>query len=352
MAWTIDDLFDLVVKRKASDIIFVAGAPPVLWVSGRMHLLDEPKLSSSDVEAAFLPLLDDRMRSRLERDGDVDFSIGRPNVGRFRINLHHQRASLSAAVRHVPRDVPTFADLKLPSTILRLADFPNGLVLITGGAGVGKSTTMAAIVEYVNQSYAYHIITLEDPIEFVFSHKRSIVEQREIGHDSPSFSQALRHVVRQRPDVILVGEMRDLETISAALTAAETGHLVLASMHSCSADEAVNRIVDVFSGDRQVQVRVQLADTIRGIICQILLHDETDDGLVPAIECMMGTPAVKRAIRDSQTHLLRGIIETGSAHGMYLMDASIGRLVREGRVNRDEALAKARDPQALQKMIG
>ena len=352
MARTLDELFDLVMERKASDVVLVPGSPPVIWVSGRMHPLDEPDITGQDVEDTFFSAMTDTHKMHLEREGDADFSVGRPDIGRFRINLHRQRGTLSAAIRHVPSQIPSVADLKLPPAILELADLPNGLVLVCGGTGVGKSTTLAAMLDYINETYAYHIITMEDPVEFTFRHKRSIFEQREIGSDSPSFASALRHVVRQKPDVIFVGEMRDLETMSAALTAAETGHLVLASLHTSAADEAVNRIVDVFSGDRQLQIRVQLADTLRGVVCQTLLHDESDDGLVPAIECMMATQAVKRAIRDRQTHLLRGIIETGAAAGMCLMDAAIAQLVRQGRVLRDEAMRKARDPLALQRMIG
>ncbi|MHC4562585.1 MAG: type IV pilus twitching motility protein PilT [Planctomycetota bacterium] len=352
MSWSMDSLFELVISRNASDVLFVPGAPPVVWVAGRMHTVDAPALRGADVEETFLAALDESQRQRLAADGDLDFSLGRDGLGRLRINLHYQRGSLSAAVRHVPREAPSFGDLKLPETVLRLAELPSGLVLIVGGAGTGKSTTLAAMVDYINQTRASHVITLEDPIEYTFRHKRSIIEQREIGIDSPSFASALRHVVRQRPDVILVGEMRDLETISAALTAAETGHLVLASLHTSGADETINRIIDVFPAAQQQQVRVQLADTLRGVICQTLLHDETDNGLVPATECLMATPAVKHAIRDKQQHLLRGMMETGGIHGMCLMETSITQLVRSGRVARDEALAKARDPMVLGKMIG
>ena len=351
MAWTIDQLFDVVVERKASDLLFVPGVPPVLCVAGRMERLGDADLNGDDVAETFLPLLDEHQKARLQRDGDVDFSAGRTGLGRFRINLHRQRDTLAAAVRHIPHDIPDFSALKLPGTILQLADYPNGLVLVTGGTGVGKSTTLASMISYMNEHYAHHIVTLEDPIEFIFEHKKSIVEQREIGHDCPSFSMALRHVVRQRPDVIFVGEMRDLETIGAALTAAETGHLVLASLHTSSADEAVNRIIDIFSGDRQLQARVQLSDTLRGVICQTLFHDELDGTQAPAIECMIATPAVRRAIRESQTHLLRGMMETGAAQGMRLMETSIAELVRQGRVPRALAMQRARDPIALERMI-
>ena len=351
MGWSIEDLFDTVVERKASDLLFVPGAPPIIWVAGHMHRIGDVDLTHDDVAATFLPLLNEQQKARLERDGDVDFSAGRAKVGRFRINLHRQRETLAVAMRHIPHDIPRFEDLKLPGTILQLANCPNGLVLVTGGTGVGKSTTLASMINYMNLNFAHHIITLEDPIEFAFRHGKSIIEQREIGHDCPSFSMALRHVVRQRPDVIFVGEMRDLETISAALTAAETGHLVLASLHTSSADDAVNRMIDVFNGDRQLQVRVQLSDTLRGVVCQTLFHDELDGTQAPAIECMMATPAVRRAIRESQTHLLRGMMETGAGQGMRLMEASVADLVRQGRVSRSVALQRARDPIALERMI-
>ncbi len=348
---TIEQMFDLVVDRNASDVLFVPGSSPILFIGGRMQQMDHPPLNGQDVEDTFFPLLNEAMRARLDTEGDVDFSVGRPNLGRFRINLHRQRGTVGAAVRHVPHEIPSFRDLKLPDAILQLADLPNGLVLVTGGTGTGKSTTLAAMLDYINQNYAHHIITLEDPIEFMFTHKKSVVEQREIGQDCPSFGKALRHVVRQRPDVIMVGEMRDLETISAALTAAETGHLVFASLHTSSADEAVNRIVDVFEGNQQLQVRVQLADTLRGAICQALFHDETDGAQVPAVEIMMATPAVRRSIRDRQTRLIRGMMETGAAQGMRLMEAAISQLVHSGRVSRADALSQARDPVTLQKMI-
>ena len=210
---------------------------------------------------------------------------------------------------------------------------------------------MASLIDYMNHTYAYHIITLEDPIEFTFQHDRSIIEQREIGFDSPSFALALRHVVRQRPDVILVGEMRDMETISAALTASETGHLVLASLHTPDAAETVNRIIDVFPAAQQMQIRVQLSDTLQGVVCQTLFHDEIDGTMVPAVEIMMATTAVRRAIRDRETHLLPGMIETGKAAGMQSMDASIAELTSARRITVDQALARAQSPERVAKLI-
>ena len=351
MNWTIDKLFDLVLERCASDVALVPGSPPVIWVSGGMERLDLPELMGDDIKGIFFPLLDERQREHVQREGDLDFSRGRADVGRFRINLHRQRGSFSAAMRFVPHEPPPVDSLKLPAKVLELADLPRGLVLVTGRTGSGKSTTLAAMVEHMNQCYARHIITLEDPIEYTFQHKLSLIEQREIGLDCPSFVSALRHVVRQRPDAILVGEMRDLETIGAALSAAETGCLVLATLHTISAVETVNRIVDAFPANQQEQVRVQLADTLQGVVCQTLFHDEIDQMMVPAIEILIANAAVRRAIRDNETHLLAGMIETGRGSGMQSMDSAIAALAAEGRISTGEALAKAHNPDRLAQMI-
>ncbi len=351
MGWTIEKMFELVTQEGASDIVFVPGAAPVIWCAGCMRQTDAHRLSGEEIEAIFMPMLNSDQRKRLEEINDVDFSVGKHGVGRFRLNIHSQRGTLGAALRFVPYAIPRFDTLKLPDRILQFANLPRGLVLITGGTGSGKSTTLAAMIDYMNRTFAYHIITLEDPIEFIFQHNRSIIEQREIGVDCPTFSSALRHVLRQRPDVILVGEMRDLDTIAAALTAAETGHLVLASLHTVSAVETVNRIIDVFPAAQQMQVRVQLADTLHGVVCQSLFHDEWNSGMVPAVEIMVCTQGIRRAIRDRETHLLLGMIETGKAFGMRTMDAAIAALVAGGHITSSAALAKAQSPERLAKMI-
>jgi twitching motility protein PilT len=351
MLWNTDELFKYVVDRKGSDVVFVPGGTPVIWIAGRMHPMAEAPLEPQDIEGTFLPLLSENQRKKLEEAGDLDFSVSKTNVGRFRINLHRQRNTLAAAVRFVPFTIPSFDQLKLPRRVLQLAELPRGLVLVTGGTGTGKSTTLASMIHYINETSAYHIVTLEDPIEFTFQHKKSIIEQREIGSDCSSFASALRHVVRQRPDVILVGEMRDLETISAALTAAETGHLVMASLHTVSAVETVNRIVDVFPASQQAQIRVQLADTLQGVVSQTLFHDEIDHTMVPAVELMITTPAIQRAIREGETHLLAGMIETGKNLGMQTLDHAISVLVRQGRIDASQAVAKSRNPDRLLKLI-
>jgi len=351
MAMTIDSMFDLVVRERASDLVFTPASPPVVWVAGHMRPLETEPLTPAQIDAMFLPHLTPARRDRFETVGDVDFSVGRPGVGRFRLNIHRQSGSTSVAMRFVPAEVPSFETLKMPLGVLEFADLPCGLVLVTGGTGTGKSTTLASMIEYISRRYAYHIITMEDPIEFAFSHHRSIVEQREMGVDCPSFGSALRHVVRQRPDVIMVGEMRDLETIGAALTAAETGHLVLASLHTNSAVQTIDRIIDIFPPDQQRQVRVQLATSLMGVACQRLFHDWRDGTMVPAVEIMICTPAVRRAIRDNETHLLGGMIEIGRNAGMVAMDESIARLVRERAITPEEARARAHNPEKLRKLI-
>ncbi len=332
-------------------MIFVAGAPPVIWVHGRMQRACDDDLANDDIANCFMTLLSDAQREKLEAIGDVDFSVGRSGAGRLRINVHRQRGTLSVATRFIPHEVPSFEALKLPLRVRDLADLPHGLVLVTGGAATGKSTTLASLVDHINKNYAYHMITLEDPVEFIFAHGKSIIEQRQIGQDCETFASALRHIVRQRPDVVLVGEMRDLETISAALTAAEIGHLVLASLHTSNAVETINRIIDIFPAAQQTQIRVQLAGTLQGVVCQCLFRDECDGGLIPAVEIMVPNPAIRRAVRDNETHLLTGMIETGKAAGMQTIDAAIAELISAGKVSLDEGLAKAANPEKLARLV-
>jgi twitching motility protein PilT len=332
-------------------MLFVTGAPPALWVVGQMQPIGTEPLGESDIAECFHPQLSAEQRERLDRTGDVDFSVGRAGVGRVRVNLHRQRGTLSAAMRYIPHAVPEFDKLKLPPRVRDLADLPHGMVLVAGGTGTGKSTTLASLIGHVNATYAYHVITMEDPVEFTFVHGKSLIEQRQIGQDSESFGSALRHIVRQRPDVVMVGEMRDLETISATLTAAEIGHLVLASLHTCNTVETINRIIDVFPADQQNQVRVQLACTLQGVICQRLFRDESDGGLVPAVEIMIPNPAIRRAIRDNETHLIAGMIETGRSVGMQSIDMAIAELISSGKVSLAEGLAKSQNPEKLARLV-
>ncbi len=342
---------DIIERTGASDIIFAPGAPPAIWVSGRMTVLEGEALTPEAIESMFTPLLTAEQARRLEETGDLDFSIGRRGMGRFRLNIHRQRGSLSVATRFIPHEIPPVEDLRLPQRVLEFARLPRGMVLVTGGAATGKSTTLAAMIDYMNRNFAYHIITLEDPIEYTFRHDKSVIEQREIGVDSPSFASALRHVVRQRPDVVLIGEMRDLETIATALTAAEAGHLVLATLHTNSAVQTIDRVIDVFPGAQQSQVRIQLSSALQGICCQMLFHDAITGKQVPAVEILVPTQAIRRAIRDSETHLVYGMVEMGVRQGMQTMDSAIATLVKEGRVSAEEALASAHDPEKMKKTL-
>ena len=340
------------LRRGASDLLLVPKAPPTVFAAGRWEPLDVPAMTSQQVVACVTPILSAEQIEKLHRLGDLDLSYAMLDFGRCRINLHQQQEGLAAAVRLIPRQIPSFEDLKLPGEVLRFADFPSGLVLVTGGTGEGKSTTLAAIVDHLNRTRAAHVITIEDPVEFTFNHGRCLIEQRQIGDDSPSFGCALRHVLRQRPDVIFIGEMRDTETVATALTAAETGHLVLTTLHTSSVAQTVARIIDVFPPQQQPQIRTQLAASLRAILCQVLTRNESNDSLIPATELMFATPAIRRAIRDNETHLIYSMIETGRRQGMRTLEQSLEQLVQTGRITAEEALAAAADPLHMRKMLG
>lgn len=339
-------------RRGASDLLLIAGAPPTVFRVGHWEPLDLGPMTPQQIAACVTPILSPRQLDKLYRTRDIDLGYLLPNVGRYRINVHYQQGGLAAAVRMIPRTIPPFEGLGLPPEVLKFADFPSGLVLVTGGTGEGKSTTLAAIVDHMNRTRCGHIITIEDPVEFCFTHGTCLIEQRQIGDDSPSFSKALRHVLRQRPDVILIGEMRDTETVAAALTAAETGHLVLATLHTAGAAQTIARIVDAFPATQQPQIRTQLAGSLRAILCQALARDELNDRLVPATELLFATPAIRRAIRDNETHLIYAMIETGRRQGMHTLEQALEQLVEAGRVTAEQAIALAADPVHMRKMLG
>jgi len=339
-------------KVGASDLLLVAGAQPSIYVNTQMQALAEERLGASEINGIVTAFLSAEQLQRLDQWRDLDFSFGHAEVGRCRINIHYQRRSLAVAVRLLKHHIPDLEQLGLPPKLAELTALPRGLVLVTGPTGSGKSTTLAAMVEHINRHRRAHVITLEDPIEFAFTHDQSIIEQREMTDDSPSFAQALRHVVRQKPDVIMVGELRDLETIAAALTAAETGHLVLASLHTNGAAQTIARIVDAFDSSQQGQIRVQLASSLKAISSQALFSNTRDGGMVPAVELMIMTPAMGRVIRDSDTHLIDGMIETGKKQGMQILDAAIAGLVSDGLISEDAAMAKAAMPERLERFLG
>lgn len=339
-------------RRGASDLLLIAGAPPTVFRAGHWEPLDMAPMTSQQIAACVTPILSPRQLDKLDRTRDIDLSYVLPGVGRYRINVHYQQGGLAAAVRMIPQTVPPLEGLGLPPEVLKFADYPSGLVLVTGGTGEGKSTTLAAIVDHMNRTRSGHIITIEDPIEFCFTHGTCLIEQRQIGDDSPSFGEALRHVLRQRPDVILIGEMRDTETVATALTAAETGHLVLATLHTASATQTITRIIDAFPAAQQSQIRTQLAGSLRAILCQALARDELNDRLIPVTELLFATPAIRRAIRDNETHLIYAMIETGRRQGMHTLEQGLEQLVKAGRVTAEQAIGMAGDSAHMRKMLG
>ena len=327
-------------------------ASDLLLVAGQWRPLAREPLNSADVERMAEGILTPPRRERLQAARDLDLALAVYGVGRFRLNVHYQRGSIAVAVRVIPAAAPTFESLNLPEQVLDFTRYPSGLVLVTGPTGSGKSTTLAALIEEMNRSRSSHVVTIEDPIEFSFSHGSCIIEQRQIGDDSPSFASALKHILRQRPDVILIGEMRDLETISAALTAAETGHLVLASLHTAGADLSLSRIIDVFPPAQQPHVRTQVAASLMAILSQVLVRDQSDGGLIPATEILVATGAIRRAIRENETHLIPGMMETGKRYGMHTLEQNLVELVRSGRIRADDAIAAAGDSTRLRRLIG
>jgi twitching motility protein PilT len=345
-------LLEAAARRGASDLLLVANRPPVVHCKGAWISLCETPLGGLDIWRCIDEMMSPSQRETYERERDLDFAFSREGLGRFRVNAHFQRGLPAAAIRAIPNEIPAFAQLGLPREVLRFADIPHGLVLITGGTGQGKSTTLASIINHMNQHRSAHVITIEDPIEFDFPPGTCLIEQREIGSDSPSFPSALRHVLRQRPDVILIGEMRDLETMSTALTAAETGHLVLASLHTASAAQTIGRIIDVFPPAQQGQVRVQLAASLRAILCQSLLRGTVEGEVLPATELLFASNAIRRAIRENETHLIYAMIETGKRFGMHTLEQSLTDLVRSDRITAAGAFECTSNPPRLEKLLG
>ena len=340
-------LFRLAAARKASDLHLIAKLPPMLRVDGALVSTGLPALAPEEVKRLIYSLLTDRQRAEFERELELDLSFGVAGVGRFRVNVHLQRGSVEAAFRLIPPRILSFRDLGLPPVVAELARKPNGLVLVTGPAGVGKSTTLAAMVDLINTERAALVVTVEDPIEYLYQHKHSVVKQREVYADTKSFAAALRHALRQDPNVIVVGELRDLETIATALTAAETGHLVLATLHTPDAPQTVHRLIDVFPSHQQQQVKIQLADCLQGIVSQQLLPRADGHGRVAACEILVATTAVRHLIREQAVSQLPTVMQTGAAQGMCTMDASLKALCLAGTISHDTALSHAKHPQDL-----
>jgi twitching motility protein PilT len=341
------------IDKRASDLHITPGTAPTIRIRGRLVRMDNyPVLSPSDTREIVYSILSNAQRQKLENNWQLDFAYAVPGAARFRVNAYFQRASIGAAFRLIPFEIAPLESLGLPPAVAEFAKKPRGLVLVTGPTGSGKSTTLASLVDIINDSREEHIMTIEDPIEFLHKHKKCIVNQRELGSDATSFSDALRAALRQDPDVILVGEMRDLETIGTAITAAETGHLVFSTLHTQDTPQTIDRIIDVFPSAQQGQIRAQLSVALQGIMTQTLLPTADGAGRCVATEVLIPTPAVRNLIRESKSHQIYSVLQTGGSHGMQTMDASLAQLVRAGKITRQLAESRAHSVEELRRLIG
>ncbi|MCM8812586.1 MAG: type IV pilus twitching motility protein PilT [Candidatus Omnitrophica bacterium] len=342
-----EQLLRLIVERGASDLHLTVGIPPQLRLSGQLVYTDGDALTPEAIQHLAYSLLTPQQISRFEQARELDFSCGIQDLSRFRVNLYYQRGSIAMAARVIPFRVPTMEDLRLPSIVKEFADKPTGLVLITGATGSGKSTTQAALIDYINKTRRAHIVSIEDPIEYLHRHNKCTINQRQLGSDTLSFQEALKHVFRQDPDIVVVGEMRDLETFQAALTLAETGHLIFGTLHTGSAVNSITRIVDVFPAHQQQQIRVQLSLVLLGVIVQQLIPHARGQGRCLAMEVMTVIPAIQNLIRENQVHQLYSLIQTGRKYGMNTMNQSLCDLVIGGEITFSEALKHTLDEQEL-----
>ncbi len=341
----INTLLKMTEDRQASDLHIVAGSRPVLRIDGKLgEIPDKPVLNTEETKLLIYSMLNDEQKIIFERDKELDFSFALPDMDRFRINIHYQKGNVEAALRRVPRKIPTIGNLGLPDVVYDFVKKPNGLVLVTGPTGTGKSTTLASMINYINSERQDLIVCIEDPIEFIYTSNKSIIKQREVYSDTHSFPEALKRVLRQDPDVIVVGEMRDLDTISTTLTAAETGHLVLATLHTPDAPQTIQRIIDVFPPYQQRQITIQLAECLQGVLSQMLLPKADGPGRVMATEVMVSTPGIRNLIREGDIAQIPSLLQMGAQHGMYTMDKSLKTLYRKGIITREAALSKVKSP--------
>jgi twitching motility protein PilT len=346
----IRDLLLLCVEKKASDLHLTENEPPILRIDGKLCRTGLTALARTELKRLIYGVLTDMQKQKFEQELELDFSLALPSLDRFRVNIHIQKGSVEAALRRIPLEIPQIEELGLPAVAIELARRANGLVLVTGPTGMGKTTTLAAMVNLINKERENLIISIEDPIEFIFNNKKSIIKQREVYSDTHSFAEALRHALREDPNVIVVGEMRDLETISTALTAAETGHLVLATLHTPDAPQTIERIIDVFPSHQQQQVKLQLADCLQAVVSQLLLPHASGKGRVLATEIMIGTPGIRNLIREQEIEQIPTLMQTGSQYGMRTMDKSLKELYHQGLISLDVAMSKVRNPDEFKQL--
>ena len=347
----IDTILKVAMENDASDVHLVAGHPPMVRIHTVMTPLDYPVITPEGAMRMLKKIASEDHIKRFEDHRDADFSYEVPGLGRFRVNVHQQRGALGIAMRAIKDKIPPIEKLNLPDVVKRLTYLPRGLVLVTGETGSGKSTTLAAMINELNKRYHKHIITLEDPIEYAFQSDKCVIEQRELGSDVPSFASGLRHVLRQDPDIILVGEMRDLETTASAITAAETGHLVFSTLHTNSASSTVDRIIDMYPAHQQNQIRAMLANTLQAVLSQTLFKRSDQKGMTPAIEVMLATSAIRNLIREARTFEINNVIETNRAMGMVTLDNAIAQLYFNGMISREDAISSANHPEKLERML-
>ncbi|MDD5108935.1 MAG: type IV pilus twitching motility protein PilT [Candidatus Omnitrophica bacterium] len=346
----IRDLLLMCNENGASDLHITENEPPVLRVDGRLLRTQLEKLDKQSLKKMIYSVLSNTQKEIFERELELDFSLALPDLDRFRVNVHLQKGSVEAAFRRIPREIPAVEKLGLPKIISDLARRPNGLVLVTGPTGMGKTTTLAAMIDLINGERECMITCIEDPIEFIYANKKSIVKQREVYSDTHSFADALRHALRQDPNVIVVGEMRDLETISTALTAAETGHLVLATLHTPDAPQTISRIIDVFPPHQQTQVKLQLSDCLQGVISQLLLPHASGKGRVLATEVMIATASIRNLIREQQIEQIPTMMQTGLQYGMNTMDSCLKELTQKGLITLDMAMSKVKNREEFKQL--
>jgi len=351
MVMEINDLLKEVIKNKASDLTINAGVAPIIRVGGELTPLGNQVLSAENAKAIIYSMLTAQQIQKFEEKKELDLNYEVKNLARFRVNVHYQKGTVAASLRVIPTQIPSLEELQLPKTVADMASEPRGLILLTGPTGSGKTTTQACMLDIINSTKKCHVITIEDPIEYLHKNKNCIIEQREVGGDTNSFNEALKHVLRQDPDVILIGEMRDLETIQTAITAAETGHLVISTLHTNDAVQAIDRMIDVFPQNQQAQIRLQLSMVLQGIVAQQLVPRADKKGLIPVVEVLIANPAIRNLIRKAQSHEIYSILDISNKQGMQSMDSSLKELYKRKLITYETGLAHAVNEDSFKRLV-